>query len=168
MFFFGTPSGDHRFSAKNLPTWFYRGGADEPEFDTYYGFPSFEGRGLKVCPYDEANSFDPDTDSRLTNPYQAKRARDFVAKRFPSLASQPIVETRVCQVTDSIGGDYLVDRHPGWDNVWLLGGGAGHGFQHGPALGQYVSKRVLGIDEDPAFDELFRLKSGRLKIFERD
>jgi len=28
--------------------------------------------------------------------------------------------------------------------VWLVGGGSGHGFKHGPALGEYVAGRVLG------------------------
>jgi sarcosine oxidase len=27
--------------------------------------------------------------------------------------------------------------------VWLAGGGSGHGFKHGPALGEYVASRVI-------------------------
>jgi glycine/D-amino acid oxidase-like deaminating enzyme len=27
--------------------------------------------------------------------------------------------------------------------VWLVGGGSGHGFKHGPALGEYVAARIV-------------------------
>ena len=29
-------------------------------------------------------------------------------------------------------------------NVWLVGGGSGHGFKHGPAVGEYMVKMMLG------------------------
>jgi sarcosine oxidase len=45
------------------------------------------------------------------------------------------VESRVCQYENTATGDFLIDRHPGFENVWLVGGGSGHGFKHGPAVG---------------------------------
>jgi glycine/D-amino acid oxidase-like deaminating enzyme len=152
VFFVGPPAGDDRFSYPNLPTW---GTMHEP----WYGFPSVDGRGLKVCPTDEANRFDPDTDERLVNPYQTKRTHDYVALRFPSLKGQPITESRVCQVTNSVGGDFLIDRHPEFSNVWLAGAGSGHGFKHGPALGEYLASRILRSTANPELDSLFRLKT---------
>jgi glycine/D-amino acid oxidase-like deaminating enzyme len=56
----------------------------------------------------------------------------------------PIVETRVCQYENTSSGDFLIDRHPELENVWLVGGGSGHGFKHGPALGGHVAGLVLG------------------------
>jgi glycine/D-amino acid oxidase-like deaminating enzyme len=35
-------------------------------------------------------------------------------------------------------------RHPEFENVWLAGGGSGHGFEHGPALGEYLAARIVG------------------------
>jgi len=29
-------------------------------------------------------------------------------------------------------------------NVWLAGGGSGHGFKHGPALGEYLAEQICG------------------------
>ena len=40
------------------------------------------------------------------------------------------------------------------DNLWLLGGGSGHGFKHGPALGEMMAGLVL---EHKNPDALFRL-----------
>ena len=49
------------------------------------------------------------------------------------------MESRVCQYENTSSGDFLIDRHPGFDNVWLVGGGSGHGFKHGPMVGEYVT-----------------------------
>ena len=66
-----------------------------------------------------------------------------------------MVETRVCQYENTSNGDFLIDRHPDFDNVWLVGGGSGHGFKHGPALGEYVAARVTG--EEKTVDQRFLL-----------
>ena len=95
---------------------------------------------------------DPDTESRVVPPETAKRMRAYVAKRFPALRGAPIVETRVCQYENTSNGDFLIDRHPKMENVWLVGGGSGHGFKHGPALGEYVAGRLSDpIEEEPRF-----------------
>jgi glycine/D-amino acid oxidase-like deaminating enzyme len=67
------------------------------------------------------------------------------------------VESRVCQYENSPDDNFIIDRHPAAENVWLVGGGSGHGFKHGPALGQMLAELVME-HRDP--DPLFRL--GRL------
>jgi sarcosine oxidase len=48
--------------------------------------------------------------------------------------------------------NFLIARHPEHERVWLLGGGSGHGFKHGPALGDYVAGVLAGDEEpDPRF-----------------
>jgi glycine/D-amino acid oxidase-like deaminating enzyme len=86
---------------------------------------------------------DPDTQSRVVSAQSAEEVRRYVARRFPALKDAPVVETRVCQYENTSNGDFLIDRHPEMENVWLVGGGSGHGFKHGPSLGEYVAKRVL-------------------------
>ena len=73
-----------------------------------------------------------------------KAAGDYLAYRFPGLKGAPLIESRVCQYTNTPDGDFIADRHPDADNTWLLGGGSGHGFKHGPALGEMVAAQVLG------------------------
>ena len=152
VFFFGTPPGDDRFSYPNCPNY------SEDNSLGYYGFPSFDNRGFKVCPVGEKTAFDPDTDERIVSAYEVKRARDYVAFRFPALKSQPIVETRVCQLEMSVDEHFIVDRHPAFENVWLVGGGSGHGYKHGPVVGEYVAERVLGKDRRPELEKVFKLK----------
>jgi sarcosine oxidase len=153
VFFFGTPAGDDRFSHPNFPNY------SEDDSLGYYGFPSIDGRGFKVCPVGEKTAFDPDTDDRIVSAYQVKRARDYLAIRFPALKDQPVVESRVCQLEMSIDEHFIVDRHPTLENVWLVGGGSGHGYKHGPVLGEYVARRILGQDQRPELETVFRLKA---------
>jgi len=151
VLFVGTPAGNDQFSHPNLPSWSVYGSG-------YYGFSDIERRGVKVAPYPDYNSFDPDMDERIVNPYQVKRVHDFVKKRFPALANQPIIESRVCQVTNSVDGNFIVDQLPSSDNTWIVGAGSGHGFKHGPAIGEYAAKRILGEQGDLEYNQLFKLK----------
>ena len=122
----------------NLPVW-----VDLP----YYGFPTLEGRGFKVANDTHGPLIDPDTANRRASMQGEQEARALLARRFPSLADAPLSETRVCQYENSSNGHFLIDRHPGLDNVWLLGCGSGHGFKHGPAVGTHVAELVAGTAE---------------------
>jgi glycine/D-amino acid oxidase-like deaminating enzyme len=42
----------------------------------------------------------------------------------------------------------VIAPHPEHEDVWILGGGSGHGFKHGPALAEYVAACLQG-DEMP-------------------
>ena len=137
VFFFGVPAGDARFAPPALPTWLF-------QEDEIYGMPDLESRGLKIALDRHGERVDPDTQSRLATAKGAEEARRFVEERFPALRGAPIVETRVCQYENTWNGDFLIDRHPGIENVWFVGGGSGHGFKHGPAVGQYVAERISG------------------------
>ncbi len=58
----------------------------------------------------------------------------------------------MCQYENTSNGDFLIDRHPKWKNVWFAGGGSGHGFKHGPAVGEYVAAQLLdGAPAEPRF-----------------
>jgi sarcosine oxidase len=136
IYFFGVPPGDSRFSPAALPTFLFQG-------DQTYGMPDIEGRGFKIALDRHGPRVDPDTQSRIVSEAAADEVRTYVARRFPALRDAPIVETRVCQYENTSSGDFLIDRHPGAENLWFVGGGSGHGFKHGPAVGEYVAKRIL-------------------------
>jgi sarcosine oxidase len=137
VFFFGVPAGDARFAPPAMPTWLFQ--ADE-----VYGMPDLESRGFKIALDHHGERVDPDTQSRMVTPAVADWVRGYVARRFPALAGAPIIETRVCQYENTSNGDFLIDRHPELENVWFAGGGSGHGFKHGPALGEYVAGQLEG------------------------
>src|SRR5467141_1228658 len=136
VFFFGIPAGDLRFAAPALPTWLF-------QEDLVYWMPDIEGRGLKIAFDEHGERVDPDTQSRIVSPAMTEAVKKYVSRRFPALKDAPIVETRVCQYENTSNGDFLIDRHPEMENVWFAGGGSGHGFKHGPSVGEYVTGQLL-------------------------
>ena len=159
VFFFGVPPGDDRFTAPQMPIWIDFGGE-------VYGVPNLENRGFKIGPDRHGPAFDPDSGERVVTHEAIEAARKFLAQRFPALKDAPLVETRVCQYENTSNGDFLIDRHPELDNVWLVGGGSGHGFKHGPALGEYVAARILeGGAPEPRFTLATKAKVRKREIF---
>ena len=120
----------------------------------FYGHGDIGGLGMKIAPDGPGADVDPDTLERFPSPENERAAREYTARRFPALAGAPIVGTRVCQY--SLTGDthFLVAPHPERDGWWLVGGGSGHGFKHGPALGEYVADCVEGRREPEPFHAL--------------
>lgn len=165
VMFFATPANDLAFSLPNLPTWGFEGEQDDPmhrsastSFSKYYGFPDVDGHGFKVCPIDEATEVDPDTLDRRVTRRTIDEASAYLAYRFPRLAGRPVVRTRVCQTTDTDTADFVIDRHPEWQDVWIAGGGSGHAFKHGPAIGEYLAARLVDGKIDPELDQAFRIR----------
>jgi glycine/D-amino acid oxidase-like deaminating enzyme len=141
--FIAPPPGDDRFHIGPMPGWV--------DYDAaFYGLGSVERRGFKIAPDSPGEIVDPDSQSRvLTEPW-IDAARGFVRERFPSLAAQPVSEGRVCQYEATPDSHFLIDRHPAWSNAWVVGGGSGHGFKHGPVIGEFVAAQVVGDTETVA------------------
>ncbi len=119
-----------------MPTWIDFGAE-------FYGLPDLENRGFKVALDRHGKAIDPDSDERTTSSELLAEVRRFLAERFPAMKEAPVIETRVCQYENTSNGNFLIDRHPDFNNVWLVGGGSGHGFKHGPALGEYASAKII-------------------------
>ncbi|MBA2634653.1 MAG: FAD-dependent oxidoreductase [Chloroflexi bacterium] len=119
------------------PTWIDYDGS-------FYGLPSVERRGFKVAPDWPGPIVDPDRQERRLSDDRVNAARDYLALRFPAMAGQPVAEGRVCQYELTPDTHFIVDRHPAIVGGWVVGGGSGHGFKHGPALGENLSALVVG------------------------
>ena len=152
--FMGPPPGDGRFDAESLPCWVDYGAA-------FYGIPAVEGRGMKLAPDRYGPVFDPSHGERIVDPESVRLARRYLARRFPDLADAPVIETRVCQYETTPDSHFVIDRHPDFDNVWLVGGGSGHGFKHGPVIGRHVVGRLDGAGPAPG-EERFGLGHARI------
>ena len=148
--YFGTPPADDRFTFPNLPSF---------NFPGITGWPALppDNRGFRVRLRGDTPT-DPDTSERAFDRASDKLAREFIARRFPSLTGAPLLETRACHYEMSASRNFIIDRHPEFSNVWMAGGGSAEGFKFGPVVGEYIAKRVLGIEDDPALADAFSLK----------
>lgn len=140
VLYFGVPPGDPRFALDRLPVWI--------DFEAgYYGIPDLDACGFKVGVDRHGPTIDPDRDDRLVDASTVAAVRAFFARRFPALVDAPLVDAHVCQYENTTHGDFLIDRHPRWESVWIAGGGSGHGFKHGPAVGKHVADLLGGRAE---------------------
>lgn len=148
VLFFGPPAGDDRFSAAKLPVW-----ADDSD-RFMYGIPASGGGGFKIADDTRGPEFDPTSGERIVSPQTIKQLREYLSFRFPAMKDAPLVESQVCQYENTADHHFIIDRHPAMANVWIVGGGSGHGFKHGPALGEMVAEWVM---EEREIDPVFRL-----------
>jgi len=159
VIFLGVRPGDDRFNVGVMPCWI--------DFnDLVYALPNIEGRGIKIAIDAHGPKFDPDNGERVVTESGLAAVREYIAQRVPLLADAPVTETRVCQYENTSNGDFLIDRHPGFENVWLVGGGSGHGFKHGPAVGEYVAQIISGnATPEPRFSLATKQRVQERKVF---
>jgi sarcosine oxidase len=157
VFFFGTPAGDPRYNEGNMPVW-----ADHSDH-FIYGIPGNQGRGFKVADDTRGPEFDPTSGQRVVSEDGLAAARSYLSYRFPGMKDAPLLETRVCQYENTSDHNFIIDRHPDNANVWIVGGGSGHGFKHGPALGEMAAKLVLKDETADSFYRLARFKAQKTK-----
>ena len=144
VYFFGVPAGDRSYSGGNFPAWL-------DQRNLLYGIPDIGGRGFKIASDQHGAAVNPDTLDRMPGE-TLEHVRQYLRLRFPALRDAPVIETRVCQYENTSSGDFLIDRHPELENVWLVGGGSGHGFKHGPAIGELVARLLLeGVETEARF-----------------
>ncbi|MBZ5724441.1 MAG: FAD-dependent oxidoreductase [Acidobacteriia bacterium] len=125
VFYFAAPAGDLRFAQPAMPVWIdfsdERGG---------YALPPLAGKGFKLALDRHGPRFDPDAGGREASAGELAAARAFLRERFPEMAEAPLLEAEVCQYGNTANGDFVIGRHPEMENVWIAGGGSGHGFKH--------------------------------------
>lgn len=160
VFFFGVPTDAAKgFGPAQMPAWI--------DFnDLVYGIPNLDQRGFKIAIDEHGPAFDPEMSDRLVSEGSVGAVRSYLGQRMPALANAPVTETRVCQYENTSNGDFLIDRHPAFGNVWLVGGGSGHGFKHGPAIGEQVAALISGDAQvEPRFALTSKEKVQSRKVY---
>jgi monomeric sarcosine oxidase len=155
VYYFGPPPGSQRYQPGRMPIWIDFGER------IFYGLPDLHGRGFKIADDTRGEAFDPTSGERAPTAEGIARARRLLAERFPELAKAPLVGAEVCQYENSPDGHLIIDRHPQVKNVWLAGGGSGHGFKLSPAVGEMLAEGVLSGKEIPKLFHLDRLHGGK-------
>lgn len=139
VMFFGPKPGDNAFTPGRLPAWI-----DFTDRRIPYGFPDLEARGFKIAFDRHGRKLDPDREERIATNEGILESRQYLALRFPEIARGPLVESRVCQYENTVTGDFIIDCLPDNKKVLVVGGGSGHGFKHGPAVGEHVAAVLTG------------------------
>jgi sarcosine oxidase len=108
-----------------------------------YGTADIDGLGVKAALDVEGPPLDPDAPLDA-EPRTEPDVRAYLRERFPALALAPLNEARTCRYELSPDSHFIAARHPGQEHVWVVGGGSGHGFKHGPAMAERIAGALLG------------------------
>jgi glycine/D-amino acid oxidase-like deaminating enzyme len=152
VFYFGTPAGDERFLEARLPVWV------DVSDRFIYGIPGNLHRGFKIADDARGPDFDPTEGDRTPVTNVERELRPFVRARFPALSKAPLLGAEVCQYEQSPDNQFILDRHPAMPDVWIAGGGSGHGYKMGPAVGEMLARQVRDDDDADPFYGLARFE----------
>ena len=146
VLYFDDPTPERAFDASHSPVWVEVGAR------TMYGIPGNARHRFKIGDDSAGAVFDPTSGSRDVTASSVAIAREYLSRRFPALADARLAGGEVCQYEATPDAHFVIDRHPSAPNVWIVGGGSGHGFKMGPVVGEIVRAAVLDeADPDPTF-----------------
>jgi sarcosine oxidase len=125
-----------------------------------YGTADIDELGVKAAFDVEGPPLDPDAplDDRPTT---EGKVRAYVRERFPALARARLREARACRYELSPDSHFIAARHPESERVWVVGGGSGHGFKHGPAMAERIVAAMAGGEPLPRHFGLGERAPGR-------
>ncbi len=135
------------FSEDRLPVWI----VDSEKTGHFYGFPvhgipGFKLGRLRETPSDAA---DPELPRREPDHEDETDLRDFLREIFPD-ADGPVLSMETCFFENTPDRSPIIDRVPGEDGIWVIGGFSGHGFKYASAIGEVA--RDLVLEGESAFD----------------
>ncbi|KIL86901.1 l-pipecolate oxidase [Fusarium avenaceum] len=71
-----------------------------------------------------------------------QRLRDGLREILPELADRAFERAALCWYTDTPTGDFIMDYHPDYKNLFIGGGGSGHAFKFLPVLGECMTGAI--------------------------
>jgi len=138
--------------------------------DIIYGFPDFEGRGVKAAPHNHGPEADADAWGPEATDAELRPVSDALAELVPGAAG-PIIERDICLYTNTrpadrrpdAGEEFIIDRWPG-SRLIIASACSGHGAKFAPAIGERLVR--LALDPDYRAEPFFRLS--RYSAFPED
>ena len=116
------------------------------EYDTRnYGFPTLDGRTIKVAADHVGDVVDPDVVDREVDRKYVETMAGWLNRWLPGCV-QHAESASVCLYTSTPDHDFLIGRHPA-DNRLIIGGGfSGHGFKFSILVGDILADLVIDGD----------------------
>lgn len=111
----------------------------------HYGFPMSRGGetglGLKIGLHQRMATVDPNVVDRLPQPADDATVRTFLRTTLPD-ADGPLLSLKVCLYMNAPDGHFVIDRHPGLEQVIVASPCSGHGFKFAPVIGEALADLV--------------------------
>jgi len=108
----------------------------------FYGFPIHNAGAMKIANHNKGVPIDPESFSDEVRQESILQCRQFFTEFIPALADWRVSQTRVCIYNNTPDDDFIIDRHPEFDNVVIATGFSGHGFKFGPLIGRIAAEMI--------------------------
>ncbi len=123
------------------PVWMWGFGPNPEDF--IYGFPSLDGKTVKMASESFIDSEHPDRlDRTVSMAEQALFWEEKVAGKIKGLKRE-FVKSVVCFYTVTEDARFVIGSLPGKENVKFVSACSGHGFKHSAALGERLAKLLI-------------------------
>ena len=130
------------FELGKMPVYMW-GFGEGPE-DFIYGFPSLDGKSVKMASESFLENNHPDTLSREVSPQEELMFLNRkIADRFNHLQKK-ILKSKVCIYTVTQDSYFVVDELPDFPEVIVASACSGHGFKHSAGLGEALASQLEG------------------------
>jgi sarcosine oxidase len=107
-----------------------------------FAIPSIDGGPIKVGVHRGGQIAMPDEIDRVVTKDDTTPVEEFVREYLPNLDPK-VIRSEVCLYDNTPDFDYIIDRAPGAENIVVLGGSSGHGFQLAPVIGEIALDLAL-------------------------
>lgn len=140
------------FAEQRFPVWIWHG------TPTFYGFPAFGERAVKVAEDHGGPVVTAHTRSMEPDPAAEQRVVSFVREMLPGLGRP--VRSKTCLYTLTPDRDFVISPLPGVPNV-LAAVTDGHGFKFASLIGRLLAEMALGR---PASADVSRFRADRPEL----
>jgi sarcosine oxidase len=120
--------------------WFFEIGGET----VFYGFPSLDGKTIKIASEQYANVTTPErVDREITDDEKNTMYKDYLLGRLPGITNA-CDQAASCLYTTTPDFNFVIDFYPGQPQVIIASPCSGHGFKHSAAVGEVLAELVLG------------------------
>jgi sarcosine oxidase len=130
-----------KFASPDFPIfiWIFAKGG---EFG-FYGFPTLDGKTIKIATEQFRVITDPDHAQRSVNTEEEQSMyKDYVQGRLPGI-SERCGTAASCLYTTTPDSNFVIDVHPDNDRIIIASPCSGHGFKHSAAIGEALAEQVI-------------------------
>ncbi|WP_188207086.1 N-methyl-L-tryptophan oxidase [Alkalibacillus aidingensis] len=130
-------SNEETYGSGHFPGWAY-----DANDQTFYGFPSINGQGVKIGRHDSGELLEHSLELAEFGTYESDRSDVVKQTKRIFKEEMPHRMGKVCTYTNTPDGDFIIDQLPGYTNVIVACGFSGHGFKFSSVVGEILSQLV--------------------------
>jgi sarcosine oxidase len=136
-----------------------------------YGFPDFEGQGVKAAEHDHGRRLDHADEARQDATGEDLRRVGEALSQYIPAAAGALIRTEICVYTNTAPGDadgspaeeFILDRLPNDPRVIVASPCSGHGFKFASAIGEILATMAMR-DVDSGYPEFGLKRFGKFKL----